>query len=378
MNQIYLFDMDGVLLTPNGYHTSLRASVKRIGRALGAPNADLSPEAIAKLEALSVTNEWDSLAIAAALTLLHVWKYDPTIQLNGLTPHPAQIVGTSPDFEGFLETFTDVGDLPGHSAYQKILKEVTWLTEDQQQHIRNVLHESRNLSRSLTQPAYQETVLGSRTYQEHYRLEPQLDLESYLIKYDQPVMTEKQYAKFQNWLNDPEHAAGILTNRPSRTPSDYLSSPEAELGAQLIGMDHLPMLGSGLLAWYAVTRRSLPDYVYFKPNPVHSLGLLQMTQGQSAEAALSKAADLESGQGIRSDWGWLEGSHIVIFEDAAKGLQSGQAARDLLAGLGVQIQLILIGVTTNPTKREALTDFADFIVSDINQIDWDLVGEIKP
>jgi hypothetical protein len=35
--QIILFDMDGVLLQPRGYHTALQTSVKRIGQALGVP-----------------------------------------------------------------------------------------------------------------------------------------------------------------------------------------------------------------------------------------------------------------------------------------------------------------------------------------------------
>ena len=79
---IILFDMDGVLLEQEGYHTALMAAVKRIGAALGMPNAAITPTEIARFEAMSVTNEWDSQSICAALMLIDLWKQDGSIRYD--------------------------------------------------------------------------------------------------------------------------------------------------------------------------------------------------------------------------------------------------------------------------------------------------------
>jgi len=370
MRTLFLFDMDGVLLTPMGYHTSLRTSVRRIGLALGAPNTELHHEEIAKFEALGVTNEWDSLAICTAVVLLHLWKFDTTIRLKGLKPCAKRVAENAPDFAAFLASFNNTGDLPGHAAYQQIVADLPWLDDAQRGHLREILHNCRDIYTSPTLPGYQETVLGSETFQQNYGLDPQLHIESYLLKHDQPVMTSEQVTDLLAWLSIPENAASILTNRPCRTPEGYLSSPEAEIGAKLVGFENLPMLGSGMLAWFAVTQRQLPDHTFLKPNPVHALGLMQMILGQRPEAALVKATDLFLGKSPASDWSELDGAKVVIFEDAAKGLKCGMAARDLLLQLGIKINLSLIGVTVNPDKRHALQGLADRIFPDINQIDW--------
>jgi len=366
----HLFDMDGVLLKPLGYHTSLRTSVKRIGKALGAPKTELTTDEIAKFEALSVTNEWDSVAICTAVILVHIWGGDGSIRLDGLKPRPQTVTIEKPDFSAFLDTFHQVGHLPGQSAYQKLMTDHPWLNDGQQDYLALVLQHSRDIYTSPTLPGYQETVLGSEAFQKNYGLPPQLQIASYLVTHDQPFLNQDQTTAFRRWLARPGNAAGILTNRPCRTPAGYLSSPEAELGAKLVGLENLPLLGSGLLAWYAVTQRSLPDHTYLKPNPVHTLGLLQMILGEQPETALSRAALLADGQGDRADWEALEGARVVIYEDAAKGLQSGIAAREKLAAIGIRIDLKLIGVTDHSTKHRALEGLADEIIPAIHHLDW--------
>jgi hypothetical protein len=367
---IVLSDMDGVLLRPLGYHTSLRTSVQRIGAALGAPNTRLSPDQIAKLEALSVTNEWDSLAICTALTLLHLWQIDGSIRLDGLSPRTAIVSEDPPTFDPFLDRFNNVGDEPGKSAYDQLTETHPWLDQAQQDHLHDILHHAREIYNSPTLPAYQETVLGSETFQTTYGLAPQLEIESFLLKYDQPVMDEAHFSAFRAWLDNPNHLAGIMTNRPSACPPAFLSSPEAELGAQGIGLQDLPILGSGMLGWFASTQFGLPNYTFFKPHPLHALGLMQLILGEPPESALRKGVDLSEGKGQRSDWSTVNGARLVVFEDAAKGLTCALAARDALAKIDVVVDLELVGVTTNLHKTDALAPLADCIIPDINAIRW--------
>ncbi len=368
--QIIIFDMDGVLLSPGGYHQALRASVRRVGLALGVPGTDLTADQNAQFEALNITNEWDSLAICAALTLVHVWQADPKIRLDGSGPRAETIVDQPPDFDIFLRLLPDGGDLPGETVLEFLLSHHPWLDSAQRSHLSEVLINCRDIYQSLTLPAHQETVLGSENYHRHYNLEPRLNTISYLQQFDRPLLRQAQYTALRQWHQIPNHHAGIMTNRPSRTPPDYISAPEAELGLQLIALSDLPYIGSGILGWFATQHCQLPAHTFLKPNPVHALALIQACLGHPLRDALEMAASLWRGESPREDWSMLHGAKMAVFEDSAKGLRSVNDACLLLADLGVHITPTLVGVTDNPVKREPLEDLADNVIEDINQVHW--------
>ncbi len=369
--ELILFDMDGVLLKPGGYHQALRATVRRIGMSLGVPVADLTDDQIAQFEALSVTNEWDSGAICAALILIKAWQFDPDIRLGDHPVNVDVLTDQAPAIDLFLDTFNKVGNLPTISAYQKITKAHPWLSGSQRDHLKKVLYNSRDIFASPILPWHQETVLGSRSFQDNYSLEPQLDIESYLLDYDRPVMTPETRQALEAWMVNPDHHAGIMTNRPSSTPPGYLSSPEAELGAKLVEMDQLPLLGSGMLVWFAATQCDLPGHTFLKPNPVHALALMQMCRGVSAPNALGLAYDLWQGEVKLEGWDMFNGSRVTIFEDSVKGLQAGRSAQTLLAHEGINFELQLVGISDVPIKKGELEKIADWVYSDINQVDWE-------
>jgi len=369
--KFFLFDMDGVLLEHGGYHQALKASVVRIGKSLGAPNIELSDDQIAQFEALSVTNEWDSLAICSALILTHAWQVDGSIRLaREITPRTVNVFHGQPDFQGFLDCFDRVGPLPGESAYGKIIQENPWLTESQRRHLEDILFNCRDIYQSLTLPVHQEAVLGSRAFQESYQLQPKLNTGSFLLMYDQPILSIEHVRQLRAWLRKINHHVGILTNRPNATPPDYISAPEAEMGAKLVGLEGTPLMGSGMLNWYAESQCGLPQHTFLKPNPVHTLSLLQICLGQPAPKALNLSVDLWRGMADQGNWAILQGAEIFIFEDSVKGLQSGIAAKSLLKSLGIEIQLRLIGITENLIKKDALLGIAEKVLPTINDHQW--------
>jgi len=370
INNIALLDMDGVLLKPGGYHESLKISVKRIGRALGIPNAQLTDEQIARFESLSVTNEWDSLAICTAFLLVTIWQFNGDVRLIGVEPSQKKILDDPPDFDKFLDKFTNVGDLPGHSAYDLILREYQGLDNSQLDHLYNVLHQCRNIFESPTLPVYQETVLGSKLFQATYGIEQQLNTESFLIKYDQPVLIAEKKLHFREWLSKPGNESGIMTNRPCSTPDCHFSSPEAELGAKIIELEDIPLLGSGMLSWYAEIHKKLANHTFLKPNPIHALALMAMCTGTSIMPALENALALSTGNGNRNNWSKLNNTRVIIFEDSTKGMISGLRAKELLSQVDIEINLKLIGVSSQLVKRYALQTVADIVYSDINEFDW--------
>jgi phosphoglycolate phosphatase-like HAD superfamily hydrolase len=367
--KLLLFDMDGVLLEPKGYHTALRVSVQRIGQALGMPNLDLTEDQIAKFEALNITNEWDSLAICAAFMLVHIWQVDPSIRLNGQKP-PARYNGQWLNFQEYLSSLPDGGDLPGKTTLTHLIKRYTGLTIDQIMHLRLILESCRDIYTSPTLPNHQETVLGSSTFQSHYGLEPQLDTESFLLLYDRPTMSTQQHQALLEWLGNPNHRAGIMTNRPSRTPAGYLSSPEAELGIENIGLSNLPYIGSGLLGWFASNHSDLPDHMLLKPHPVHALALMQGCLGRTSSEALTIAYSFWQTGEPTSHWDELAAANIAVFEDSAKGLISAITACQLLNKVGLAVELITLGVSRNPIKLSSLAPYATFTLEHINQLQW--------
>ncbi len=370
-DKFLLFDMDGVLLIPGGYQQALKASVNRMGKALGAPWTEITSQQIAQFEALSITNEWDTLAICTALILIQVWRNVGDIRLTtNINASPLMAFPDKPDFQAFLNSFDKVGPLPGHSAYQKISEENTWLSVEQKKHLKDILYNCRDINNSLTLPSHQETVLGSRAFESNYALKPQLNIESFLFKFDKPALSSEQRTQLQNWLEDAEHYAGILTNRPSATPTEYVSSPEAEIGAKLVGLDEYPILGSGMLNWYAETQCDMVNHTFLKPNPVHALGLIQICLGQSPAEALKSAVELWRGESSKNPWLPLHGAKVFIVEDSVKGLQSGIAAKSILQEMDINIDLKLIGVTENSIKKQALLGVANEIVASINDYQW--------
>jgi hypothetical protein len=370
-NKFLLFDMDGVLVAPGGYRQALKSSIRRMGRAIGIPKAEISEQQIAHFEALSITNEWDTLAICTALMLIQVWEIDHRIRLTAHN-HPSVVknLTTNPNFQQFLNTFTEVGPLPGHSAFKKIKKEFPGLNLEQLQHLKEILYKCRDINNSLTLPSHQETVLGSHTFNAYYGLEPQLNTESFLLKYDKPAISSDQQLRLINWLENQKHYAGILTNRPNSTPEHHLSAPEAEMGARLVGMDNFPILGSGMLYWYAKTQSSLPEHSLLKPNSVHVLALLQICLGKSPSKAIHSAFLLWRDKTNRNQWQVLQGANVIIFEDSLKGLQSGIAAKSILRDVHIDINLELIGVTDSLIKKQALMNVADRIISSVDQYQW--------
>lgn len=374
LKTVLLFDMDGVLLRPGGYHNALQKSIAAIGAALGAPNTTLTADQIGRFEALGVSNEWDSLAIGAALTLTHIWQVDPSARLVDFTPVEVIRTDQSPDFDAFLNRFQPENPEPALDALEILLAKHPDLDEDQQQHLTEILTHPREMGPSITLPVFQETVLGSETYAQTYGLPAQLHTESYLLTFDRPNLTTENHAALLKWLSAPGHAAGVLTNRPNSCPSGSHNSPEAEIGAHCVQLTDLPLMGSGLLTWFASVRRNLPDYTYLKPNPVHALSLLGLILGWETETALARAASLAVGEADGAPWQALDGAHIVVLEDSTNGLKASRTAQTCLTEAGVKVTLECIGVTTHPEKRAALETVADRIVPDINAVRWNELG----
>jgi hypothetical protein len=101
-------------------------------------------------------------------------------------------------------------------------------------------------------------------------------------------------------------------------------------------------------------KRGLPMDALLKPSPVHALAALRCALGENVELALQSAVSLVVDGVMEAGWDRLHEAQVIVFEDAAKGLQSAYAAQDQLEHRGISIDLQLRGVSSNENKAYSL------------------------
>jgi hypothetical protein len=377
--KILLFDMDGVLLEPRGYHRALQKTVALVGRLLGYRAVNLTPEDIVAFEAAGVASEWDSAAICAALLLENLWAEYPLLALPPTLAWPARPRHdvAPPNFRSFTRLLAQ----PHLQGLPPLKRAEHLLLGKADQAIKNILRNARQIEGSLTHRIFQELVLGSRVFAETYGLSPSLrqaqdvapDTESYLLQYDRPTLSEPARAKLIQWLRDANHRAVIFTGRPSRPPAGHLSTPEAEIGAHGAGLEALPIVGLGGLSWLSAQRGCDPE-AFLKPSAVHTLTALRLALGDPLEGALEAAATLVLDGQPDAAWKALCGAQVYVFEDTVSGLESIRAAQNILGEIGVPIRVNLFGIADSEPKRRAL-EAAGAIVTPTLSVALDHVGE---
>lgn len=358
MLKILLFDMDDVLLEAHGYHRALQDTVSLIATSLGYENAYLTPDDIAAFEASGVTSEWDSSAICASLLLEKAWIVDPRRELpTNASQTPVTLLDIEPpEFQSFASRLRNprLKSLrPSRRAEGLMLDETSHLTSSQKASIRKILRSARQIDGSLTHRIFQELILGTSEFNQTYNLEPYFDTESYLSKYDRPTLSPEQRALLIEWLQFPGHIGVILTNRPSSAPLGYFCTPEAEIGARLVGLEALPIAGFGGLTWLSHSRGQDQE-AFIKPSPVHALTALRLALGDTQVEALRTAASLADDNKRDPSWQQLQNAQVTIFEDTTGGLESLLAASDCLQVVDIHLETQLFGISVNQQKRISL------------------------
>ncbi|MDZ7844820.1 MAG: hypothetical protein U5K99_08480 [Anaerolineales bacterium] len=351
---ILLFDMDGVLLDPRGYHRALQETVRLTGLALGYQEPHLPRETIRAFEAAGITSEWDSGAVCLALMLTMGWKAGLPLEVPcRLNPqHAISHDLPVPDWAEFL-TRLNTHDRPASPLEKALALLFQDLSPPQQETIAGLIENAHTPAESPTHRTFQELVLGSSVYQATYSHQPALSTPGFLTKYDQPSLQPAQTQALKEWLTVEGNRAAIITNRPSQPPPPLWGTPEAELGASLVGLDRLPLIGYGQMRWTA-NRLELSRKDCYKPSPVHALSALLAAEGIDPQTALLAAGRLTHRGQSGSIWKTLDQTQVFVFEDTPPGLKSVQKAKSLLKSQNVNLNVSLIGISAGGKKRLAL------------------------
>ncbi len=357
--KIFLFDMDGVLLESQGYHRALRETVRRMALALGFEDSTVSPDEIAAFEAGGISSEWDEAAIITAVLLEKVWEAEPDRGLPNSLAGPVSIAPNPrplPKFLDLARSLSTPAMLPLHPLERaaRIFFRKKGRTSGQEQILHDLILGARMADLSLTHRTFQELVLGSEVFSQTYDFPPEHDCESYLLKYDHSNLAEgSQISRLQEWISPPGKSAAVITSRPSKAPPGIFSTPEAELGARLVGLDGIPILGWGGMLWLGL-RTHINPQSFLKPSPVHALAGMRMALGASQEPALTEAADLAENGIAATEWEKFHEAEVSVFEDTPGGIKSLQSASQVLKKMGIPIKTRCYGIARERIKVKAL------------------------
>jgi hypothetical protein len=364
--QLVLLDVDGVLIHAQGYRVGIRQAFEYVAEKMGQTHLPAPQHAdMLAFEARSIIFEWDSMAICLAAYLaqaphLHALTLAETlanIRASGEKLRPisyADLAAACPEAEG--------GVRPARAALGTLFP-ATPLFEE-------VLGHTHDIHAPMTR-LLQNLALGYVLFQQTYGLTPEIYCGSLLAEYDSPHLTP---ANRERLLQDPQTHPVMYTARPSLPPSFVTErlgyAPEAEIAQQLLGLEGIPAIGYGKVAWLA-QQEGVPPSDYVKPAPLHSLiaifsALLlphSPTWEQEAYAfALSVWRGTVNLPPLLLDSPW----RVIVCEDSASSIRGVREACRLLSQWH-EVDCVGVGVAHEAKNQAVLSAVADYVTHDVNE-----------
>jgi hypothetical protein len=378
---ILLFDVDGVLIYPNGYKEALRATIDHFAEAMGLPPQTLTNDEIATFEACGITNEWDSSTMCVGAVLAAALDAKPELTRSNFeqTLKALRESGTSidrPDFENLARRVREKtgGSIHPSPAALEILREQA---NAQSRHLLDELLADTYSIHTPTTRVFQHFVLGNDLFEQTYSAAADFKVESMLKRFDRPLLTPEMAGRLREWARQTPNSAVIYTARPSLPPCDLsLGSdgligypPEADLAVELLALtENFPLIAGGRLGWLA-GKNDQHYGEYIKPSPVQALAAIGAAiSGQEAAALEAALAFHEQGKLVDPLSRLAEGStQVVVFEDSAGGIRATQQAVEALNRAGLRVSGEGIGIAAEASKKEALFEIASQVVESINE-----------
>ena len=378
---VFLLDMDGVLVEPRGYRHAIQATLNFFTEKMGVGDLYPGEEAIARFESINMTNEWDILPILLAAILDGLVEQAPGLSFpgdlllacqaihdQGLKPpsiDPASLAAQlGPHFEPGT-TYSDLALALNRSDNpQAPFPHLIGLAL-----LENLLGHTRDVSTSLATSIFQHFAAGSDGFERAFDQPRLFDTESYLRRYDRPLLkAQARAALIQGWQAG-EVGLAVYTARPSAPPNGHHQtllaySPEAELVLDLVGLEGVPLVGSGQLTWLA-SEVGLPLGQFIKPSPVHALAAIGAAVTRQVTPAMLAAERLFSAReaGYFRNFPPLS---IHVFEDSGGNIRAVRRAGELLAQEGLAVEVTAWGIAASPAKQRVLEEVGATLAPDVN------------
>ncbi|HVN53261.1 MAG TPA: hypothetical protein VMT46_02940 [Anaerolineaceae bacterium] len=379
---VFLFDLDGVLVEPHGYRLSTKATLDYFTTRMGLCSLYPGEDGIALLESISMTSEWDMVAVILAAIFDALQAQDPGLVLPGDLLAACEAVrarGLHPpeiDYHrltGILSPAFQPGRIYASLALELCQPDSA---EKPFPHLAgslflaNVLGHTRDLSAATTR-IFQHFALGSQAFTQSYQLPAEFEIPSYLQNYDRPLLDPILRERLlERWrAGNIDLAIYTLRANSPRQPDGLprlAFGREADLVIEPVGFQELPLIGYGEIGAAAFQIGRLPDELC-KPSPVHALGavLAALTREERrsilAAERLVRLGELDGVSDLSLD---LE---IQVFEDSPGSVNAVRQVGELLNRHGGNVRVHAWGIAANPAKIAALREAGAKICPDVNQ-----------
>lgn len=392
---VFLFDLDGVLVRPGGYRASVQATVNYFTNQLGLGNLAPDEATIGIFEAQGVTCEWDMVPLLLLAVLDQAQVHSPHLgplesweaARNGM-----QVARVDLPIIDFAPYLRQMGRYirPGEAASDSILAACRlgqagdlFLALQGQGVLAELLSSTRWLARSRVTQVFETFALGDQVFTQATGLPAQLRSESLLARYDLPLLASDSRDRLVALRAQDRLRFAAYTARPSQPdgqPDELLAMyvPEAEMALAQIGIDAFPLVGTGQMG-EASRQLGEPEERLTKPAPYHAIAAAATAWTGDRCAALEWTEQLfccfERNQNCASVKARLGAEQAAlpanlqlhIFEDSPTGMRGGKLAAELLAQLGINVQLNLWGVSEHAEKAAALRLEGAQVFPDVNQ-----------
>jgi hypothetical protein len=387
---VFLFDVDGVLIHPLGYRAALMRTVGHFATAMGLSGMAPTHAEIDAFEANGITTEWDSVPMCVGHLLLEVARQRPDLLRADLPASlgAVQVAAVSIERPDYAVIAGQVGatagdERPSLVALRLLRAEAAGLSDGVARALVPLLDTLLADTHVIEAPCtrvFQHYTLGDDGFARAYGQPADFATPSLLRDLDRPLLEPSTRARLEAARKSGDLHGAVYTARPSLPPADSPSpphdyAPEAEIALELVGMGGWPLIGFGRVLWLAEQHAKRRD-AYVKPSPVQALAAI------GAAASGREAPSLEAARTLVED-GHLSGSlaalpsrlTITVFEDTTSGVQAMMQAADALRSQGIEATVRTVGVAPAGPKREALAPLAAVLVDDINAgVEWALAG----
>ncbi|WP_448336066.1 hypothetical protein [Bellilinea sp.] len=393
MANLFILDIDGVLVKPGGYRTALHRTIAHFLEQLGLPDSfNLTEEEIGTFEANGITSEWDMIPLTFAILFdkalsnakIHLpslkqaieWfrKTHPLVERPSYVENIAEWLGMAiPSLPLADALFSRLQQNPDNHPFRNLAGQPFTV---------EVLGNTRDFSANPFSRLFQNQVLGKALFAQYYPNLPVVQVESTLERYDEPNLEPTLQQELREQIKNGQIRAAAMTLRPNWVENISINgnscragfSPEAEIALNLSGLEGIPLAGYGTLLW-ACERYHLAIDQILKPSEFHALTAILMTFTDITNALHLTMRLYQPAQGnfpegspfSLGDFLPDEPLHIHVFEDSPNGIRSVIRASEILKNAGWPVWLNLWGITDHPHKKKALQDLGAKVFGNVNE-----------
>ena len=403
MIDLFLFDLDGVMVEGCGYLKALQDTVAHFSRQMGVGEHPPTEKEAQIFEANGLTSEWDSGPMCVATLLLERVRLEPTlplparwtdaVSLLASRPHPlpqpnyaavAQRVceqlqgGTRASHAARAVLWERVQTTPGLKAHQPALAAL----------LESLLRHTHDFYHAPVTHHFQHLAIGSQAIPETYGVAPDFESPAYLRQYDRPLLAHASRERLHEAISTRCLRAVFYTARPSLPPIEscgtpegastakysplplhtrhserseespplplqrVFSSPEAEIARSLVGLEQIPIIGQGKVGWLAQQVGENVEHL-IKPSPVQALAAVGAACSGGEAAALEAAFAFQRDGTLRPPLADLEAATVHVFEDTTQGIGAVKHAVEALQAAGISIAWQAYGITAASGPKAA-------------------------